>query len=800
MDFQESADEYIKMGLNPIPLSGTEKKKLDGWKQYQTIKYDGNFSLAKSLAIVCAKISDYLMIVDIDVKNSDYIDRPFAALLHVFPDYTTLQEKTWIIHTPSNGWHLYFKTPGVTFPTKKYKLSNGLEVEFRCQGSYVMAPPSPASTEKGYPKKQESYTFLSKTDSILEVNPSFFDDIKSRLGIDNTKSFTLANIWNGVDEGCRDDGTFALTMALLDQGSYKPDEVYNSICDVNQKHNPPMDDSQLKKIFDSAKKTMSQKGKPLGIKPMKKFDPQILVDDAIYAKTSTTISPPSTAAAKKKTDVTLKWKTIIKLLKPYIHKTITSSTDNSEMLCVVSDVNDTNNVKKIIDLGSRNAMLWAIKNLVALTKPTESFGETQIDMALKGISSVGDNLNVETIYNRVAMRNEHIYIDMARPDWKIIKIGSDKVDIIPFDENCPVFTRFQHQGIMSDLVNYTGDPIDEFADLLHIKESDKLIYKILQVAYFLENYPIPIMLITGEHGSAKTTTEKGIINVVDPTKQNLTTLPNDNQDLVLRLYTHYMVGFDNISEMSQQQSDILCTAVTGGGNEKRKLYTDKDMAILSFKRKIVLNGIAPKIDFSDLRDRSIHIETEPIFKKIPEKKFYKLYHTLLPKVRKQIFELLSGALKIYPDVEEEFEEDDKPLPRMADFAIWGECISRCMGNENFEFYKYYLQRITDEKLELISEYPMVDFVDHKLLVSLERSINISLTGVIDKLTENYTKVDLHKNQLPETPRGVVPHLTKIASLLRVRNIKYSVVTESKICGGVCPRGSKYIIFERTDYK
>ena len=120
------------------------------------------------------------------------------------------------------------------------------------------------------------------------------------------------------------------------------------------------------------------------------------------------------------------------------------------------------------------------------------------------------------------------------------------------------------------------------------------------MAYFLEAYPIPIMLITGEHGSAKTTTEKGIINVVDPTNQNLTTIPNNNENLMLRLYTHYIVGFDNISEMSQQQSDVLCTAITGGGNEKRKLYTNKDMAILSFKRKIALNGIAPKIDFSDV--------------------------------------------------------------------------------------------------------------------------------------------------------------------------------------------------------
>lgn len=792
MDFQRSAEEYQKIGLNPIPLAGTDKRKLDGWKQYQDTKYDGNFSLAKSLAIVCGKISDYLTVVDIDVKNSDYADKPIAALLHIFPDWNKLQEKTWIVKTPSNGWHVYFKTPGVTFPTNKFKLSNGLELEFRCQGAYVMAPPSPSSTEKNYPKKQEQYTFLSKPDSILEVDTLFLDEIKDRLGINNSRSFTLANIWNGVDEGQRDDGTFSLCMALLDQGGYKPDDVYDSLCEVNKKHIPPMGDSQLKKIFDSAKKTMQQKGHTLGVKTMKKFDPQILVDDAIYGEKSST----GKKTENKKTDVTLKWKNIVKLLRPYIHATITSSTDNFEILCVVSDVDS--DVKKTIDLGSRNAILWAIKNLVRLTQPNQSFTEAQIDMALKGISSVGSTLNVQTIYNRVAMRDDHIYIDTARPDWKIIKIGPDGYDVVSFDENCPIFARFQHQGIISEPVDYTGDPLEEFAQLLRIKDDDKFIYKILQVAYFLENYPIPIMLITGEHGSAKTTIEKAIINVIDPTHQNLTTIPKDNQDLVLRLYTHYMAGFDNISEMSQQQSDILCTAITGGGNEKRKLFTDKDMAILSFKRKIALNGIAPKIDFSDLRDRSIHIETTPIAKKMTEKKFYILFNALLPKVRKQIFELLSKSLSIYGGVEAEFENNELELPRMADFTIWGECISRCMGNEPLEFHKMYLKRVKDEKRELATEYPMVDFIDHNLLPGLDQSISIPVTGVIDKLLDDgkFTRQDLQKNQLPETPRGVIPHLTKIASLLREREIKYSVITETRRSEGVCPRNSKYIIFER----
>lgn len=794
MDFQSYAEEYQKIGLNPIPLFGTEKRKLDGWKQYQDVQYDGNFSLAQSLAIVCGKTSDYLTVVDIDVKNSDYANKPIAALLHVFPDWNKLQEKTWIVKTPSNGWHVYFRTPGVTFPTKKYKLSNGLEVEFRCQGAYVMAPPSPASTEKGYPKKHEEYTFLSKTNSIFEVDSSFFDEIKSRLGIDSSRSFTLANIWNGVGEGQRDDGTFSLCMALLDQGSYKPDDVYDSLCEVNKKHIPPMGDSQLKKIFDSAKRTMQKKGKTLGVKSMKKFDPQILVDDLIYGEKQTS---DKKLTEKKKSDVTLKWKTIVKLLRPYIHAIITSSTDNFEILCVVSDVDS--KVKKTIDLSSRNALLWAIRNLVHLTKPSESFTEAQIDMALNGISSVGNSRNIETIYNRVAMRNDHIYIDMATPDWKILKIGSDGYDIIPFDENCPIFSRFQHQGIISEPVEYMdSNPLEEFAQLLRIKDDDKFIYKILQVAYFLEEYPIPIMLITGEHGSAKSTIEKAIINVVDPTHQNLTTLPKDNQDLILRLYTHYMTGFDNISEMTQQQSDILCTAITGGGTEKRKLFTDKDMAILSFKRKVALNGIAPKIDFSDLRDRAIHIETTPITKKITEKKFYRLFNALLPKVRKQIFELLSESLSIYGEVEAEFENNELELPRMADFTIWGECISRCMGNEPLEFHKMYLKRVKDEKLELATEYPMVDFIDHHLLPGLDQSISIPVTGVIDKLLDEgkFTRQDLQKNQLPETPRGVIPHLTKIASLLREREIKYFVVTETRRNGGICPRNSKYIIFER----
>ena len=93
---------------------------------------------------------------------------------------------------------------------------------------------------------------------------------------------------------------------------------------------------------------------------------------------------------------------------------------------------------------------------------------------------------------------------------------------------------------------------------------------------------------------------------------------------------------------------------------------------------------------------------------------------------------------------------------------------------------------------------MIDFIDHKIFVNLDNSVSISLSGIINKLLEEYTsKTELHRNYLPETNRAVIPHLTRIASLLRERNIKYTVMTENRN-NGVCPRNSKYIIFERIE--
>ncbi len=62
-------------------------------------------------------------------------------------------------------------------------------------------------------------------------------------------------------------------------------------------------------------------------------------------------------------------------------------------------------------------------------------------------------------------------------------------------------------------------------------------------------------------------------------------------EIVQALDHHFMPIFDNLRELQNWQSDILCQASTGGSFTKRQLYTDTEDVISSFVRPIVLTGI-----------------------------------------------------------------------------------------------------------------------------------------------------------------------------------------------------------------
>lgn len=250
--------------------------------------------------------------------------------------------------------------------------------------------------------------------------------------------------------------------------------------------------------------------------------------------------------------------------------------------------------------------------------------------------------------------------------------------------------------------------------LLNIEDNDsKLLLKCYIIALFFPGIQKAILMLHGEQGSAKTTLQELIKTLVDPSSILTLAFPRDINEFIQGLAHNYIVYFDNISNIREWISDILCRAVTGSGFSKRMLYSDDDDIIYNFKRCIGFNGINLAATKADLLDRGLIIQLSKISKdKTREKEeIWAEFEIIRPKLLGYIFDILVKVLATISSVRL------SKLPRMADFAKVCETISRCMGNEPDAFIKAYetnIQLQTEQVLESnIIALVIVKFMDNR---------------------------------------------------------------------------------------
>jgi hypothetical protein len=116
----------------------------------------------------------------------------------------------------------------------------------------------------------------------------------------------------------------------------------------------------------------------------------------------------------------------------------------------------------------------------------------------------------------------------------------------------------------------------------------------------------------------------------------------------------------------------------------------------------MLNGINNNLTEPDALDRTILTE----FKRIkPEQRKQEAeiefrFEYMKPKLLGYIFDVLAKTLALASEVQL------SDLPRMADFAVWGEAISRAMGYKKLEFINAYYDNIGRQNIEAIENHPL----------------------------------------------------------------------------------------------
>jgi hypothetical protein len=316
---------------------------------------------------------------------------------------------------------------------------------------------------------------------------------------------------------------------------------------------------------------------------------------------------------------------------------------------------------------------------------------------------------------RVAEYHGDFYYDLTDEKHRCIRTSKDGRWQILEGTPISLFRRYSQspQNLPYSSFEKTGsqienkqpeNPLDIFiSKLTNIKDPEtKLLAKVSLLSYFIPNISHIILIIHGGKGSAKSTFQRLLKDIVDPAKPTLLTLHDNFSEFVQQLSHNYLATYDNIKYVPKWLSDEVCKAVTGIGQTKRKLYTDYEDRIFEYKHCLIFNGINVAFSEPDVIDRSIIIELEEIEddKRRTDEEILSEFKTLRPKLFGFIFDTLAKAVTLKPSI------NIKKLPRMADFAIWGEAISRALGYNENEFLNAYYNNIGFQNNEVIESKPL----------------------------------------------------------------------------------------------
>lgn len=285
-------------------------------------------------------------------------------------------------------------------------------------------------------------------------------------------------------------------------------------------------------------------------------------------------------------------------------------------------------------------------------------------------SAVADALNVlcgealeveaEELSLRVAKHQDGIVLDLASSDGKAVVIGANGWTIV---DRSPVL--FRRTALTARLpVPVPGGKLREVRELLNVSDESWPLLKGWLTSALIPWIAHPVLMLGGIQGTGKSTAMRLMCGLFDPSEAPLRSEPRDVEQWATMAAGSWCVALDNVSHLSPWLSDALCKAVTGDGFVRRRLYSDSDVAVLSFRRVVGMTSIDAGALRGDLADRLLLVELEPIddVRRRSEAEILHLYDQMRPRLLGALLDTVVGVLAALPDVRLQ------QMPRMADFT------------------------------------------------------------------------------------------------------------------------------------
>ena len=360
--------------------------------------------------------------------------------------------------------------------------------------------------------------------------------------------------------------------------------------------------------------------------------------------------------------------------------------------------------------------------------------------------------------SRFAQRDSEVWIDLVDSTGRGIHVSPEGWSIEP----APLmFRRFGHQSPLPVPCD-TSDTSDalKLKHFLHLpSEEDLCLVLCWMTVAALANTARPLLVLHGPAGSGKTVAARVLRDLLDPSSTPAIHANGRDTELAQILSHHAMPIFDNLPVLNDWKSNMLCTAVTGGGFSKRSLYSDEEDTTFSYKQAILLTGITIPATAPDLLDRSllVHLNRVPDYERRTEDELLEAFRQARPAILGALLSALSRAL----GNAHRFRK--RALPRMADFAAYGAAAADALGFGADMFFKAYERNIQNQIWEVIDgsllAKAVVDFA-RTLGSRTWRGSATHLLEVLDKFRDGTSATDW-----PRSPDSLGKRLRSLEATL-----------------------------------
>ena len=304
--------------------------------------------------------------------------------------------------------------------------------------------------------------------------------------------------------------------------------------------------------------------------------------------------------------------------------------------------------------------------------------------ALALLTAQAESCDRTPLVQRVGQHGDNIVLDLADAAGHAVVITKKGWSVV--DRSPIPFTRSLQTLPLP--IPVRGGSVDELWPLVNIAPSSRNLYVAYVVSNLFRSLDHPILDLSGEAGTGKSTTARNTARLIDPSAAPLARMPTHEKDLDIVASQSYVQGFDNISRIEDWQSDALCTFCTGISSVRRALFTDSEMALLSVRLCVILTSIDYGTPKADLAQRLLPVKLTPLGtnKRRGETQIDMTFTANHPRILGALLDLAVKVLAELPGVESDEKEGTLNLPRLAEFGKILVALDRATGTSRLDEY------------------------------------------------------------------------------------------------------------------